>query len=108
MSCGVSRRLGSDLAWLWLWRRTAAVALIRPPQAWEPPYAAGVALKSKKKKKKRVLVSCVHCFNLNFSADKSDDNFFHVFLITHLSGIVHGQNSFFSSGILDNFLLIIS
>ena len=28
---------------LWLWRRLAAVALIRP-QAWEPPYAVSVAL----------------------------------------------------------------
>ena len=32
---------------LWLWR--AAVALFQP-LAWEPPYAAGVALKSNKKK----------------------------------------------------------
>jgi len=39
---------------LWLWRRPAATALIRP-LAWEPPYAAGAALekaKSQKKKKK--------------------------------------------------------
>ena len=33
---------------LWLWCRLAATALIRP-LAWEPPYAAGVALKKKKK-----------------------------------------------------------
>ena len=31
---------------LWLWRRPAAVAPIRP-LAWEPPYAAGAALKTK-------------------------------------------------------------
>ena len=37
---------------LWLWRRLAAAALIRP-LAWEPPYAMGVALKGKKKKKKK-------------------------------------------------------
>jgi len=41
---------------LWLWRRLAATALIRP-LAWEPPYAAGaaqeMAKKTKKKKKKR-------------------------------------------------------
>ena len=37
-----------DPALPWLWWRPAAVALTRP-QAWEPPYAAGVALKSKKK-----------------------------------------------------------
>ena len=33
-----------DPALLWLWRRPAAAAPIRP-LAWEPPYAAGVALK---------------------------------------------------------------
>ena len=38
MSCGVGHRLGSDPALLWLWRRTAAAALIWP-HAWEPPYA---------------------------------------------------------------------
>ena len=38
-------------ALLWLWRRPAAVSLIQPP-AWKFPYALGVALKSKKKKKK--------------------------------------------------------
>ena len=36
------------LLWLWLWQ--AATALIRP-LAWEPPCAAGVALKRQKKKK---------------------------------------------------------
>ena len=49
MSCGVGHRLGSDLALLWLWDRPAAAALIRL-LAWELSYAAGVALKSKKKK----------------------------------------------------------
>ena len=39
-----------DLTLLWLWCRPAAVALIGP-LAWEPPYAMGAALKSKKKKK---------------------------------------------------------
>ena len=47
MSCGVGRRRGSDLAWLWPWCRLAAVALIQP-LAWEPPYAVGVAIKKKK------------------------------------------------------------
>ena len=51
MSCGVGRRCGSDPALLWLWHRQAAVAPIGP-LAWEPPYAAGVALKEQKKKKK--------------------------------------------------------
>ena len=47
MSCGVGRRCGLDPALLWLWRRLAATAPIRP-LAWEPPYAEGVALKSNK------------------------------------------------------------
>ena len=34
---------------LWLWRRPAATALIRP-LAWEPPYATGVALEKTKKR----------------------------------------------------------
>ena len=45
MSCDVVHRCGSDPALLWLWCRLAA-----GPLAWEPPYAMGVALKSKKKK----------------------------------------------------------
>ena len=36
---------------LWPWRGLAATAPIRP-LAWEPPYAAGVALKTTKKKTK--------------------------------------------------------
>ena len=40
-------QLVKDLALLWLWCKTAAVALIRP-LAWEPPHTMGVALKSKK------------------------------------------------------------
>ena len=50
VSCGVGHRHGSDLALLWLWRRQAATAPIRP-LAWELPYAAGVALRRIKKKK---------------------------------------------------------
>ena len=46
MSCGIGCRRSLDLALLWLWRRPAAVALIGL-LAWEPPHAAGVALKSK-------------------------------------------------------------
>ena len=55
MSCGVGCSHGSDPALLWLWRRLAAIAPIRP-LAWEPPYAAGaaqeIAKRQKKKKKK--------------------------------------------------------
>ena len=48
MSCGIGRRRSLDLAWLWLWHRPTAAAPIRP-LAWELPYAAGAALKKKKK-----------------------------------------------------------
>ena len=50
MSCGIGLRHGSDLALLWLWRRPVAIARPRP-LAWEPPYAAGAALKKKKERK---------------------------------------------------------
>ena len=51
MSCGVGHTCGSDPVLLWLQRRLAAVAPIGP-LAWEPPYAVGAALKSKKTKNK--------------------------------------------------------
>ena len=57
MNCGAGHRHNSDMALLWLWHRSAAVALIGP-LAWEPPYAASAALKrqkTKKKKKKKLL-----------------------------------------------------
>ena len=41
-----------DPVLLWLWCRPAAVAPIRP-LAWEPPYASGVALRSKNKNKNK-------------------------------------------------------
>ena len=47
----MGRRCGSDPTLLWLWRRPAATALIRP-LAWEPPYAAGAALEKAEKDKK--------------------------------------------------------
>ena len=40
----MGHRHGSDLVLLWLWRRLATVAPIRP-LALDPPYAAGAALK---------------------------------------------------------------
>ena len=46
VSCGVGYRRGSDPTLLWLWRRPAATAPIRP-LAWEPPYAAGAVQKDK-------------------------------------------------------------
>ena len=55
MGCGVGPRSGCglDLALLWLWCRPVPTALFRP-LAWEPPYTSSVALKCKKKKKKKV------------------------------------------------------
>ena len=52
MSCGVGRRGGSDLTLLWLWCGPKATAPFRP-LAWEPPYAAGAAIKKKKRKRKK-------------------------------------------------------
>ena len=51
MKCGVGPIHGSDPALPWLWRRPRVAAPIRP-LAWEPPYAAVVALKIQKDKKK--------------------------------------------------------
>ena len=48
MNCGIVHRCSSDLALLWC--RPADVALIRL-LAWELPYAAGAALKSKQANK---------------------------------------------------------
>ena len=47
VSCGVGCRCGSDPMLLWLWRRLAAVAPIRP-RAWETPYASSGGEKKKK------------------------------------------------------------
>ena len=49
MSCGVRRRHGSDLVWLWLW--PAATAPIWP-LAWEPPYAVGADQEMAKRQNK--------------------------------------------------------
>ena len=57
MSCSTGHRPGLDPALLWLWCELAAVALIQP-LAWEPPYAAGAALKKKKKK-------CTHIHHMS-------------------------------------------
>ena len=48
LRCASQKRLVSGVLWLW----PAATAPFRP-LAWEPPYAAGMALKRPKKKKKR-------------------------------------------------------
>ena len=51
MSCGVVLRQGSDLPLRWLSCRRAATDLTQP-LAWEPPHAAGAALKEKTKQNK--------------------------------------------------------
>ena len=48
MSRDVGCRCCSDPLLLWLWHRPEAIAL-NEPLAWDPPYAAGVALKDKKR-----------------------------------------------------------
>ena len=50
-SFGVGHRYGLNPVLLWLWRRPAAAAPIRP-LAWEFLYATDVALKRKKEKRK--------------------------------------------------------
>ena len=55
MSCGVGHRHGLDLALLWLWLRPAAIVPIRP-LAWGHSYAAAVALKRQKTKKKKKII----------------------------------------------------
>ena len=56
----VGHRRSSDPALLWLWGRSAAVALIRP-LTWEPSYAIGAAL-NKKNKKNFKIVKIVNCY----------------------------------------------
>ena len=51
MSYGVGCRHDSDLVLLWLRLWPVAMAPIGP-LAWEPPYAAGVALEKAKRQKK--------------------------------------------------------
>ena len=52
MSCGIDRRGSLDPALLCHWYRPVAITPIQP-LAWKPPYAAGVALKRHKDKKKK-------------------------------------------------------
>ena len=66
VSCGVGRRRGSDSTFLWLWCRLAAAALI-PLLTWKLPYAANVALKSKKRKKEGKKEKIKILFNHYFS-----------------------------------------
>ena len=64
MSCGVGYRHSLYPLLLWLWCRLEAVAPTGP-LAFEPPYAADVALKRQKTKKKKKKESQKHESNLN-------------------------------------------
>ena len=66
VSCGLGRRLGSDLVLLRLWCRPAAKAPIRP-LAWKPPYATGAAIKKAKDQKKKKKSNRKHIISKNFS-----------------------------------------
>ena len=65
----VGHRRGSDPMLLWLWRRLAAVAPIRPV-AWEPPYAAGVALKRHTKNYNIYVTKAARSYKGNHSVHK--------------------------------------
>ena len=71
MSCGVGWGHSSDLAWLWMWCRPAAVALTGP-LAWEPPYAVGAALRSKIIIIIIIIIIILWEFPLWLSSNKSD------------------------------------
>ena len=81
MSYGVGCRCSSDLLWLWLWCRTAAVAPTRP-LAWELTYASGEALKSKKKKKKERKKEKSEMVVLKMNRLEKIDT--HIFIHTHI------------------------
>ena len=50
MSCGADSRCGLDPTLLWLWPATTPPI---GPLVWEPPCAAGAALKRQKDQKKK-------------------------------------------------------
>ena len=59
----MGRRRSSDPAFLWLWRRPAATAPIRP-LAWEPPHATGAAQEMVKRQKKKERKKHLEVFNM--------------------------------------------
>ena len=73
MSCGVGCRRDSDPALLWLWRRPAATALIRP-LACEPPYAMGATLKIQKKRKEKKYGDGCFIFTYKILSEKTMKN----------------------------------
>ena len=69
MSYGVGHRGGSDPTLRWLWRRPVTSAPIWP-LAWEPPYAAGEALKKKKMILLNIFIgSIMFLFPLSFTTE---------------------------------------
>ena len=77
MCCGIGCQCchvlwcGLDLVLLWLWCRQAAAAPIQP-LAWEPPFAAGAALKSQKKKKKSAVLLGICYFSWDRGTKKEN------------------------------------
>ena len=61
VSCGEGYRCGSELTSLWLWRRPAATAPIRPLK-WDSTYAKGAAQKETKDKRKKEKEKETHLF----------------------------------------------
>ena len=68
MSCSIGHQSGSDMALLWLCRRSAAEAPIQP-LAWVLPYAAGVPPQKKETMKPYYLCIsvCMPCLKLQSS-----------------------------------------
>ena len=66
--------LFSDPGLLWLWCRPRATALIRL-LAWEPPYASGMALKSKTNQKKRNMTSRLQRLNTKAEGEKTRNRY---------------------------------
>ena len=61
MNCGVGHRHSLDSELLWFWCGLVATTPIEP-LAWEPPYAARVALeKTKRQKREREIAGSSHC-----------------------------------------------
>jgi len=79
VSCGVGQRYGSDPALLWLWLgQQLQLQLKIQPLAWELPYAAGEALKSKNKNKTKQ--------NKQKPKSKQQKNYFNCYLNIILYG----------------------
>ena len=56
MGCGVDHRCKLDSTLLWLWRRLAVTAPIRP-LAWESPYDMGVTTEKTKRQKIIIIIN---------------------------------------------------